>query len=105
MRCDAGVYLKVRRWLPPLLWAGVILVATSLPGRWIPSTAWPFDNVVHLDKVVHFSMYGVFATLLAREAVLVLGGWQSLIITVGLVSAFGAADEWHQQFIPGRTTE
>jgi VanZ family protein len=91
--------LRVRRWLPPLIWAGVILVATSLPGSLIPPALSPFD------KVVHFTMYGVFGALLAREASFVMGTWRAALIGVLLASAFGAADEWHQRFIPNRSTE
>lgn len=58
-----------------------------------------------LDKVAHFSMYAVLAGLLTRAV------WQhramlsALVLTVVAVAVFGAVDEWHQRFIPGRSTE
>jgi len=91
--------VRIPRWLPPLLWAGVILFATSVPPSLVPR------RLSSYDKVVHFSMYGVLAMLLARY---VLGGAvavRAAIVTVACVTAFGAADEWHQKFIPGRSTE
>ena len=47
-------------------------------------------------------MYGVFAALLAVEAIPQMGRWRGAFIALALASAFGAADEWHQQFVPGR---
>src|SRR5436853_6448862 len=78
MRCDAGVCLSVRRWLPPLLWAGVILVITSLPGSAVPSALAPYD------KVVHFGMYGVFAASLAHQAMPQMGAWRGMFIALAL---------------------
>lgn len=84
-----------RRWWAPALWAGVILAATSIPGPELPRVPGRADLFAHL------ALYGVLGWLLARAAGTVrpasLAGW------VALASAFGAADEWHQQFIPGRS--
>jgi len=99
MRCDAGVCLSARRWLPPLLWAGVILVATSIPGSYVPSFAKP------LDKVVHFGLYAVFAALLCYQALYEMSAWRAIVVAIGIAAGFGAADEWHQRFVPGRSTE
>jgi len=66
--------LSLRRWLPPLVWAGVILVITSLPGSAVPQRLAPFD------KVVHFTMYGIFAVLVAWQAVQDMGIWRGALI-------------------------
>jgi len=60
-------------------WAALLLVLTSIPNPPVPRT------LAGTDKVVHALLYGVLAWL----AVLALG-W---------------ADEWHQQFIPGRSQD
>ena len=93
--------MKVRRWLPPLLWAGVIIFATSMPAESVP------QQVSTFDKTAHFSMYAVFAALLTREIAEVTGRgpWLAAILAILVAVAFGAVDEWHQQFIPGRSTE
>ena len=91
--------MKVRRWLPPLLWAGVILFVTSLPGGHVPSQLSPYD------KVVHFAIYGFFAVLLTRDLSAVTGRWRAALVAIVIAVAFGAADEWHQGFIPGRATD
>lgn len=53
------------------------------------------------DKIVHFAVYGFLATLVCR-----LGkGWRAALGAWLLVAAFGASDEWHQSFVPGRSSE
>lgn len=53
------------------------------------------------DKVVHFAVYGLMATLMCR-----LGrGWKAAWWACVAAAAFGATDEWHQSFVPGRTME
>ena len=90
----------VRRWIPPLLWATFILVLTSIPGARLPRV-----GVEGLDKVVHFICYGVLA-ILALPAV--SGGGRRLrgaAVVLVTIAIFAALDEWHQQFIPGRTMD
>lgn len=90
--------MTVRPWLPPLLWAGVIVFSTSMPTSVMPRQISPYD------KALHFSMYAVLAALLTRY-VMERGSWRLLVLAVVAVAAFGAVDEWHQRFIPGRSTE
>jgi VanZ family protein len=53
------------------------------------------------DKFAHFGVYGLLATLVCR-----LGyGWRAALWTLIAVSAYGASDEWHQSFVPGRTMD
>lgn len=96
---DAGARLKVRRWLPPLLWAGVILFVTSIPGSAVPRELAPYD------KVIHFSVYGVFAVLLNWDLSQAMGRWRATVLSIIIAMLFGALDEWHQGFIPGRAAD
>lgn len=89
----------MRRWLPPLFWAGVILIATSLPASLVPPQASAYD------KVLHFTVYALFGVLLTRELAQTRKPWRAALAAIVIAAAFGAADEWHQQFIPGRSTE
>jgi VanZ family protein len=91
--------LNVRRWLPPLLWAGVIIFATSMPSDLVP------QQVSTFDKAAHFSMYAILAGLLTRHLSEVITRWRAAAAALAIAVAFGAIDEWHQQFIPGRSTE
>ena len=58
-------------------------------------------RIPHFDKVVHFAVYGLLATLVCRQG----RGWRAAGWTVLVVSVYGASDEWHQSYVPGRSTE
>ncbi|MEX2181039.1 MAG: VanZ family protein [Gemmatimonadaceae bacterium] len=83
------------RWLPPAVFAALILVATSWPdldlGR-IPN---------QLDKLGHLLMYGVFGALVLR-ATSRPRSWATLVWAWVGIALFAALDEWHQEFISGR---
>ena len=91
-----------RRWWPPVLWLGAILTATSIPSSFLPET-----DVRFADKGVHFFMYGVQSLLFARamrnppRTTRFRVALSALLLT----SAIGAMDEWHQQYIEGRSSE
>jgi VanZ family protein len=59
-------------------------------------------GIPNLDKIVHFSVYGLLATLVVRARA---GGrawpWMALVIT----SLYGITDEIHQSYVPGRSME
>jgi VanZ family protein len=86
------------RWLPPLLWAGIILIGTS----W-PSISVGPDDIIGVDKAMHFGMYGLLTVLVVRALQPPISLRWALIVLVAL-SGFGAADEWHQGFITGRSS-
>ena len=91
--------MSVRRWLPPLIWAGVILLGTSLPQDVVPV------QTSNIDKFLHFTIYTVFAFLLTRQISVDTTRGRAVFGAVLLAAAFAAADEWHQRFIPGRFPE
>jgi VanZ family protein len=83
--------VSARRWLPPALWAALILVLTSIPA---PPDA-P-GGIPHLDKAVHFLLYASQGWLVSRA----LRTRRSPLLVAALfgIAAFAALDEWHQQF-------
>ena len=91
--------MSVRRWLPPLIWAGVILLGTSLPQDAVPV------QTSNIDKFLHFTIYTVFAFLLTRQISEDTTRGRAVLGAVLIAAAFAAADEWHQRFIPGRFPE
>lgn len=91
--------MRVRRWLPPLVWAGVILLGTSLPQDAVPL------QTSGIDKVLHFSIYTVLAFLLTRQISEDTTRWRAVAGALVIAIAFAAVDEWHQRFIPGRFPE
>ncbi len=78
-------------WLWPLSLAGLIFVAS---GR--SEVAGP--DVIGIDKVAHFLVFGLLGTLVVRTG---CRAW----VAVLLVSLYGFLDEWHQSFTPGRMVE
>lgn len=88
-------------WLPAVVWAGVIFVLSSQP--WLPG---PPGGLT--DKHGHAVTYGLLALL-------VLFGWtrarwrlvtgSGAVLAATVATLYGASDEWHQSFVPGRTAE
>lgn len=69
-------------------WAALIFAASSRPGSQVGlPPPW--------DKLAHFGAYAVLAGLLARSG---LSPWTAFTLAV----LYGAGDEWHQSFVPGR---
>ena len=85
-----------------MIWLGAIFTATSIPSSFLPET-----DVKFADKGVHFLMYGVQALLFARAMRNPPRTTRFRVVMSAflLVSAIGALDEWHQQYIQGRSTE
>ena len=87
--------LADRPWLPAGVWAGVILIGTSIPMPALP------PGPPGSDKLVHLLMYGVLGALLARALLREHPGRGRLLLllmSTGLAAGFGLFDEWHQQF-------
>jgi VanZ family protein len=91
----------VRYWLPLLAWVALIFLLSAQPELPQPPGPW-LENV--RDKVAHAVSYGVLAWLLWRVLRLFYPPTASLgLICVTLVVSYGASDELHQAFVPGRT--
>ena len=90
--------MSTYRFAPPLAWAALILALTSTPNpeRFVSAP------VAGADKLVHLCLYAVLAFLTAR-AMEPARTARARLVVVAIVSAFGALDEWHQQFVPGRS--
>jgi len=82
------------RWGWPLLLATLLWIAS---GR--SQVAGP--DIVGIDKVAHFTLFGLLATLVVRTGFPLRRAWVAVLIA----SAFGFTDEWHQSFTPGRMVE
>lgn len=90
----------LRVWWPALAYAAFIFLLSSLER---PPFLADFDLN---DKWKHFLLFTVFAVLVYRSAAVSMerpaaAGW----MTVLLVSAYGATDELHQYFVPGRSCD
>ena len=87
-----AVHLR-RRWIFAATLAGLIVIASSRSVVEGPS-------IRNFDKVAHFFVFGLLATLVARALVGKRAFWAIVI-----ASAFGVSDEFHQHFTPGRSME
>jgi VanZ family protein len=82
-----------RRWIFAAALAGLIVIASSRSAVEGPS-------VSNFDKVAHFSVYGLLATLVVRALISARAFWAIVIVSI-----FGLSDELHQHFTPGRSME
>lgn len=84
------------RWLPVILWMGLIFYLSARP-----STSYP-PTPLWVQKSVHLAEYAVLALLLFRA----LGGGRSPLVVGawawGLAVGYGVTDEIHQAFIATR---
>jgi len=88
----------VPRWLPPLIWAGVVLGASSLEDLQTRT-----GGIEIRDKLAHFGEYFVFGWLVARS--FDRRGWaggKHFLWTLFIGLFLGAVDEFYQGFVPGR---
>lgn len=85
----------VAAWGPAVLWATVIFVVSDQP-------VVPLPKVHHGDKLGHFAAYLLLGFLLARGAAF-SGLGSAWTVALGLL--YGASDEFHQAFVPGRSVE
>jgi VanZ family protein len=88
----------LRAWLWPLLTMSTIVFASSHSKVAAP-------DLVGIDKVAHFFVYGLLATLLYRTRWFTRRGRAGAIAAVLAAIVFGLTDEAHQQLTPGRSVE
>ena len=92
----------VRYWLPALAYIGVIFTLSSIHGQDIPG------NLPYLDKIAHLLEYSLLGLLLGRAIRFTLAGKGKALAaasTVLLGAAVGAADEFYQRGVPGRSSD
>ena len=87
-------------WLPPLAYALVIftLSSQSKPLPELTEHVW--------DKILHMIEYAGLGVLVCRALVGEGLPWiRATILAIGITSAYGASDEWHQSFVPDRSSD
>jgi VanZ family protein len=57
------------------------------------------------DKLLHGGGYALLGALLSAALVDVVRAGRVLLLAAALASLYGVADEWHQSFVPGRTSD
>lgn len=87
-------------WLPPIIYLTLIF---TLSGMSHP----PMPSIVD-GNYLHYPEYAVLAALLLRAmagAKRGFPGWGLLLLALLLSSVWGALDELHQAFVPGRVPD
>ena len=89
----------IRRWLPALIWMGLIFFVSAQPS--LPSAPGRWDLL--LKKGMHVAAYGIL-TALYLWALRGSGRDERVIrvVSVILAVAYAMSDEYHQTFVPGR---
>jgi VanZ family protein len=90
--------------LPAIGWACLIFISSSITAAEMPDL-----SIFRFDKVIHFGVYFVFAFLLYRafryQTRFPVLAHHAAIVTIAAVILFGASDEFHQFFVPGRQAD
>lgn len=92
------------RWgwaLAALAWAALIYWASSRPHPF------PFlpAGLLELDKLLHLLAYAVLGGLLVGPFLPRFGAARAAVAAAAIATAYGAADEWHQSFVPNRSAD
>lgn len=82
-----------------LFWMAIIFFLSSQPSLPVPGM---FSGQ---DKLMHFIFYGVLGLFIARGLSPWRGelSWAQIGLATLLVALYGASDEFHQSFVPGRS--
>jgi len=89
---------RLARWTPALLWAAAVFWLSSQP-RLIE-----LPYVLSWDKLQHCVAYAVGGAALAHAAgARGRGPWPWPAVALGVL--YGASDELHQWFVPGRSSD
>jgi VanZ family protein len=87
--------------LGALVWATLIFWASSQPN---PFPQLPRGLFEH-DKLLHAAAYAVLGALVRGAFGVRLRPWVGLSLAIAVGTAYGASDEWHQSFVPNRSSD
>jgi VanZ family protein len=87
---------RLLRWAPALLWAAAVFWLSSR------SRLVEMPDALSWDKLQHCAAYAVGGAAIAH-AVGMRGRGPWLAVALGVL--YGASDEIHQRFVPGRSSE
>lgn len=95
--------IPVRPWLWRICWP-VLLASTIFLASGQSEVAAP-PGIPHLDKIVHFGVFGLLSTLALRVFFDLRHPLRTTLIAIAIVSVYGISDEFRQSFTPGRSVE
>ncbi len=86
--------------LGTVIWTFVVLGLTFLPGEYFPKI-----SVRHIDKYVHFILFGIYGFLVGGSLLYKNRSVGKFITILLLITVFGVSIEGFQTMIPGRSFE
>lgn len=90
-------------WLPVLLWMGVIFIGSSI-GSMPKVGGRATDAIVHSrSHLIEFAILGWLVLRALSDGR--LPDRRTFVIGLIVVTLYGASDEFHQRFTPGRSSE
>ena len=93
----------MKYWAPPLLYMALIFVVSSMKQPPFPMPEFEWFTI---DKLYHFIEYAILGGLVARAFLKAKPSVVPSQLVWGLAAVlsilYGASDEWHQTFVPGR---
>lgn len=92
---------EISSYILPFSLAISIFIASSTQHFATPNIYIPYSP----DKLLHFLIFGLLATVILRTRILKQLRLRDLIISVVIVSIYGIFDEIRQSFTPGRSVE
>lgn len=91
---------RLSLWLPPLAYMGVIFYLSSQSQPLPELTEHVWDKALH---AIEYAGLGLLVVRALRGERLPWGA--AIVVTIAIVSAYGASDEWHQSFVPMRDAD
>jgi VanZ family protein len=88
--------VTTRRWILPVFYAVAIFGLSSI--EYIPDVGQPENS----DKVAHFLLYYFFTASIYWALTPRLTRPRAALAAAIIAAAYGATDEFHQWFVPGR---
>ena len=93
----------MKYWAPPLLYMALIFAISSMKQPPFPMPEFEWFTI---DKLYHFIEYAILGGLVARAFLKAKPSVVPSQLVWGLAAVlsilYGASDEWHQTFVPGR---
>lgn len=93
-------FISVRLFLPALAVIATLVFSSSFEAA---SPSGP--RIPHFDKIAHFFVFGLLATLVFRCLKLPLDSWARFGAAWTVALLYGSVDEWIQFYNPGREAD
>ncbi|MGH2574716.1 MAG: VanZ family protein [Ignavibacteria bacterium] len=89
---------------PFLFWMIAIFVQSSFPSEFFPET-----EILNVDKLFHMAVFGLLALFcyisLIHQYKIKFWNSKPLLFSLIICSLYGISDEYHQAFVPNRSSE